>query len=70
MKKKYIHFPLGGILTKDIIYNKLEYLLTKIKKENENIENIVKKTAQKYKNINFIYQKHNDSKTVHQIVQA
>ena len=38
--------------------------------ENENLENIVKKTAQKYKNINFIYQKHNDSKTVHQILKS
>ena len=29
--KNYFHFPLGGILTKDVIYNKLEKLLEKIK---------------------------------------
>ena len=33
-KKKYFHFPLGGILTKDNIFNKLENLLNKIKNEN------------------------------------
>ena len=31
--KKYFHFPLGGILTKDIIFNKLDKLLKKIKNE-------------------------------------
>ena len=59
---------------KNIVVNNFAcYGAKKIQKnyeENENIENIVKKTAQKYKNINFIYQKHNDSKTVHQILQA
>ena len=30
-KKKYFHFPLGGILTKEIIYKKLEMLLDNIK---------------------------------------
>lgn len=30
-KKKYFHFPLGGILTKDIIYKKLQNLLENIK---------------------------------------
>ena len=32
-KKTYFHFPLGGILTKNIIYDKLENLLNKIKNE-------------------------------------
>ena len=32
--KKYFHFPLGGILTKNIIYDKLENLLDKIKNKN------------------------------------
>ena len=32
--KNYFHFPLGGILTKDIIYSKLEKLLEKIKNYN------------------------------------
>ena len=37
-KKKYFHFPLGGILTKNIIFNKLQNLLNKIKNEkNEDI---------------------------------
>ena len=31
--KKYFHFPLGGILSKDIIFNKLENLLNRIKSE-------------------------------------
>ena len=34
--KKCFHFPLGGILTKNIIFNKLETLLNKIKNENYN----------------------------------
>ena len=59
---------------KNIVVNNFAcYGAKKIQKnyeENENIENIVKKTAQKYKNINFIYQKHNDSKTEHQIIKA
>jgi len=29
--KKYFHFPLGGILSKDIIFNKLDNLLNRIK---------------------------------------
>jgi len=29
--KRYFHFPLGGILSKDIIFNKLNNLLNKIK---------------------------------------
>ena len=33
-KKQYYHFPLGGILSKSIIYNKLENLMEKIKTEN------------------------------------
>ena len=33
-KQKYFHFPLGGILTKDIIFEKLKNLLKKIKDEN------------------------------------
>ena len=32
--KKYFHFPLGGILNKSIIFDKLEFLLNKIKNEN------------------------------------
>ena len=35
-KKNYFHFPLGGILTKVVIFEKLSRLLKKIKKENEN----------------------------------
>ena len=34
-KKKYIHFPLGGILSKSIIYEKLKKLLEKIDNEKE-----------------------------------
>ena len=33
-KQKYFHFPLGGILTKNDIYEKLKLLLEKIKNEN------------------------------------
>ena len=33
--KIYFHFPLGGILTKAVIYDKLSQLLKKIRKENE-----------------------------------
>ena len=33
-KKKYYHFPLGGILTKCIIFDKLSNLLNKMKNEN------------------------------------
>ena len=33
-KKQYYHFPLGGTLSKSIIYNKLENLMEKIKTEN------------------------------------
>ena len=33
-EQKYFHFPLGGILTKDIIFEKLKNLLKKIKDEN------------------------------------
>ena len=33
--KKYFYFPLGGILSKDIIFNKLKNLLNKIKNETE-----------------------------------
>ena len=36
--KKYFHFPLGGILSKNIIFDKLENLLSKMK--NEKYENI------------------------------
>jgi hypothetical protein len=32
-KKEYFHFPLGGILTKEIIYKKLDNLLKEIKKK-------------------------------------
>ena len=35
-KKKYYHFPLGGILTKEAIYKKLSKLLEKLKNENRN----------------------------------
>ena len=35
-KKKYFYFPLGGILTKKIIFKKLSKLIENIKKENEN----------------------------------
>ena len=38
--KKYYHFPLGGILNKEIIFDKLKNLLEKIKKENENYDNV------------------------------
>ena len=31
--KKYFHFPLGGISSKDIIFNKLENLLNRIKNQ-------------------------------------
>ena len=34
--QKYFHFHLGGILTKNIIFNKLEILLNKIKEKTEN----------------------------------
>ena len=34
--KKYFHFPLGGILSKTVIFQKLSILLKKIKKEYEN----------------------------------
>lgn len=34
--KKCFHFPLGGILTKNDIFDKLEILLNKIKNENYN----------------------------------
>jgi hypothetical protein len=34
-KQKYFHFPLGGILTKKVISEKILNLLEKIKKENE-----------------------------------
>ena len=34
INKKYYHFPLGGILSKKVIYDKLNALLTKIKNEN------------------------------------
>ena len=33
-RQKYYHFPLGGYLTKKIIYNKLENIMEKIKNEN------------------------------------
>ena len=33
-KKKYFHFPLGGILTKNVIFDKLNNLLNKIKNYN------------------------------------
>ena len=39
-------------------------------KKNANIENIVSSSAKKYKNINFIYQKHNNSKTAHSIISS
>ena len=32
-KKEYFHFPLGGILTKDVIFKKLDNLLKEIKKK-------------------------------------
>ena len=32
--QKYYHFPIGGILTKEVIYDKLNALLNKIKDEN------------------------------------
>ena len=34
--QKYFHFPLGGILTKDTIFEKLQNLLNKVKNENYN----------------------------------
>ena len=40
-KKKYYHFPLGGILSKALIFKKLSILLKKIKKENGNNYQIV-----------------------------
>ena len=40
-KKKYYHFPLGGVLSKTIIFGKLSKLIENIKKENEyNYQNI------------------------------
>ena len=42
-KQQYFHFPLGGILTKEVIFKKLSELLVKIKialKEEDNFENI------------------------------
>ena len=33
-EKKYFHFPLGGIVSKSIIYDKLYKLMKKIKNEN------------------------------------
>lgn len=39
--KKYIYFPLGGNITKDIIFNKLNYIMKDIKsKTNKNYEDI------------------------------
>ena len=38
--KTYFHFPLGGILTKDVIFKKLENLLKEIKKNNYNYKDI------------------------------
>ena len=38
--KKYYHFPLGGILNKEIIFEKLKNLLEKINKENKNYEKV------------------------------
>ena len=41
-KQQYFHFPLGGILTKEVIFKKLSELLIKIKnslKEDDNYEN-------------------------------
>ena len=38
--KAYYHFPLGGILNKNIIFNKLKDLLEKINKENENYQKV------------------------------
>jgi len=32
-EKKYFHFPLGGILSKSTIFDKLESLINKIKNE-------------------------------------
>ena len=45
-KKDYYHFPLGGILTKKIIFKKLENLIEKIKKDKEE-----DKSRDKYKNV-------------------
>ena len=39
-KKKYFHFPLGGILTKYIIFEKLKDLLDKINKHKYKYENV------------------------------
>ena len=38
--KLYFHFPLGGILTKNIIFKKLDNLLKEIKKRNYNYKSI------------------------------
>jgi len=38
--KEYFHFPLGGILTKDVIFKKLDSLLKEIKKRNYNYKDI------------------------------
>ena len=39
-KKDYLHFPLGGILTKKIIFDKLKNLLNKIKENKYKYENV------------------------------
>ena len=39
-KKLYYHFPLGGILTKEIIYKKLSDLLKKLKNDKDDYNNI------------------------------
>ena len=39
-KKKYVHFPLGGILTKEVIYKKLSGLLNKLKNDKDDYKNI------------------------------
>ena len=39
-KKIYFHFPLGGILTKNVIFKKLDNLLKEIKKNNYNSKDI------------------------------
>ena len=39
-KKQYYHFPLGGILTKEVIYKKLSELLNKLKNEKDEYKNI------------------------------
>ena len=38
--KTYYHFPLGGILTKKIIFNKLENLFSKIKKDKKKYKEV------------------------------